>query len=371
MDLTDKYNPYQETDIDWLSILGYSSYMINPYGANGDRYRGLYQNGTTADAELYVHERGYIDNYEFTMGGNIMNLLYVGVGVGVNDLRYTRTVNYSESLSDAAVYDGHGVSTGDAGFYLDNYKRITGTGVNLSLGVIFRPIQEFRIGAAIHSPTWYKLDESYYADTDFSYATDNNQPIQGNDYSDEAYFNWRLRSPWRFNIGAALIIGSDAILSVDYERLAYNDMTVSSPRYDNWGYIDGYFENQNVNDDIRTYTQAANNIRVGLEYRLTPKLSARLGFNAMLTNIRDAYKDGRGEILTAGTDPSYSLDKTTTYVTAGLGYKFGAFYIDAAYVNKHRKSTLHPYTSYPGVDAPYFDVKDSNNSIVLTAGYRF
>lgn len=371
MDFGDDYNPYQDSDIDWLSILGYSSYMINPYGPNGDQYSGLYQNGTTADAEILVRERGYIDNYEFTFGGNFSNIVYWGVGVGINDLNYTRQVNYSESMANAAVFDGNGVRTGDAGFYLDNYKHITGTGWNLSFGLILKPIQEFRIGASIQSPTWYSLDHGYYAETDFSYSAPDADPLQGEDYTDDAFFNWRLRSPWKFSVGVAAVLGQNAILSLDYERLAYDDMTVKSPLYDGWGYIDGYQDNQYVNDDISEYTQSANNIRVGLEYRITPKFSARLGYNTILTNIRDAYKDGRGEILTSGTDPSFTLDKTTSYISGGLGYKFGGFYIDATCVFKKSKSTLHPYTSYASTNAPYFDVTDSNKSIVLTMGYKF
>jgi len=35
-----------------------------------------------------------------------------------------------------------------------------------------------------------------------------------------------LKSPWRFNVGVAGVIGSDAIVSVEYERKAYNDMKV-------------------------------------------------------------------------------------------------------------------------------------------------
>ncbi len=53
------YNPYLDSDIDWLSILSYSSFMINPTGSN--TYRGLSQNGTVGDALSEVRESGYVD----------------------------------------------------------------------------------------------------------------------------------------------------------------------------------------------------------------------------------------------------------------------------------------------------------------------
>lgn len=57
MDFTDKYNPYfdmpGDVSADWLSILAYNAYMINPYNAAEDRYAGLFQNGTRGDADIY------------------------------------------------------------------------------------------------------------------------------------------------------------------------------------------------------------------------------------------------------------------------------------------------------------------------------
>lgn len=67
------YNPYLDPDgADWLSILAYSSYMINP--VNGS-YTGLYQNGTKGDALSEVRQSGYVDEYAIDFGGNIDNVV--------------------------------------------------------------------------------------------------------------------------------------------------------------------------------------------------------------------------------------------------------------------------------------------------------
>lgn len=375
MEFTNSYDPYLDSGYDWLSILAYSSYLINNQNGTIDMYQGLYGPGTVSDAEMKVQEKGYIDNYEFTFGGNFNDVLFWGVGIGVNDLRYVRNVYYSESMSDANIYaDTHsGTTPGSAEYYLYNDKIVTGTGWNLSFGLIFKPIQELRIGAAIKSPTWYKLDESYIGSVDYyMYPNDTRmQDFSGTEDSDEAFFSWKLRSPWSFNLGAAAVLGSKAIVSVDYEMKAYNDMTMQTAYYDKWGYIMGYENNDYVNGDIKTYTQNSNNIRIGLEYRLTSRLSARLGYNVQMTNISSEYADGNGEILTSGTDPSFALDKTANYISAGLGYRFGNFYVDATYVHKAAKSTLHPYTSYASTKAPHFDVSENNNSAVISLGFKF
>ena len=386
MDFTDSYNPYG-SGIDWLSILSYSSFMINPTGP--DSYQGLYfpaADGypeTTSDSEIYVHEKGHVDNYEFTFGGNFSDIIYWGLGIGINDLRYVREVSYSESMENAEVYDPDtkGTANGAAGYYLDNYKEITGTGYNFSFGIIAKPIQELRIGASIMTPTWYTFDHSYQGRTSFTYTPDYdvNARTEGNDYSDNAYFNWKLKSPWRFNVGVAAVIGSSAIVSVDYERKAYNDMSVKYGDYDNYGYLMGYTDAQPVNQELKTISQGSNTIRVGAEYRITPQLSVRAGYNVETSNIKNAYKDGYKEISTSGTDPSFSLDKTTQYVSVGLGYRFGNWYIDGTYVHKNRKSNLKPYTSWGGAEnlamaltqSPSFDVTDNNNSLVFSLGFKF
>lgn len=373
MEFTNSYNPYADSNIDWLSILGYSSYLINTANGTDDRYVGLYRDGTESDAIMNVEEKGYVDNYQFTFGGNVSNLVYWGVGIGINDLRYVRHAYYSESMANAQVYANNyaGTAPGSAEYDLYNDKIVNGTGWNVSFGLIVKPIQELRIGAAIMSPTWYNLDESYIGSVDYMMTPDRGASYSGSEDSDEAYFSWKLRSPWRFNLGVAAVLGANAIISVDYEMQAYNDMTMKTPYYDKWGYVSGYENAEFLNQHIKDYTRTASNLRIGAEYRITPKLSARLGYNLQLSNIAADYENGKNEILTSGTDPSFSLDKSTNYISAGLGYKLGSFYADATYVHKTAKSTLHPFTSYAQVQAPYFDVTENNNSIVISLGYKF
>lgn len=379
MDFSTSYNPYLNSSADWLSILAYNSYLINNLPGQNDKYAGLYQNGTKADADIYVHERGYVDEYSFNFGGGVNNTVYWGVGIGVQDINYTRQTVYSESLEDARIYqESNGTSslvTGDAGYYLNNYKHLSGTGWNVKLGLIFKPVNEFRIGLAFHTPTWYQLDYSYDGSVNYSYAysngttlsNDSNQP----EYTEYAGFNWRLRSPWKFDIGAAAVIGSSLIVSADYEYAAYPKTSVKYAVYDNYGYLTDYRTDEYVDQNIKDYTQAANTVRLGVEYRLTPAVSLRAGYNITTSNINSETREGRNEVLAMGTDPSYSLDKTTQNIGLGIGYRFGKWYLDGAYVLGVRNSQLKPYTNWGDNTAPTFDIKETQNSVVLSLGYRF
>ena len=354
--MTNTYNPYLDSNADWLSILAYNTYMINPIG-NSSEYNGLFKNGTTGNSEYAVHERGYVDEFSLNFGGNLNDIVYWGLGLGITDIDYTNKTFYDEELQNASIinYSETGLVNGDAYLTLDNYKHVTGTGYNFKAGLIVKPINEFRLGLAVHTPTYYDLRHDYDAVSDFSYSSG----VEGNDYTEVAIFDSKLRTPWKIMASAAGVIGGRAILSLDYEYNACNDMSVKT------GY--GY-SNDAVNNDIKNYYQGQNIIRVGAEYRITPQFSLRAGYNYQSSNVNKPTLNGAEYVYTSGTDPSYTFDNTTQYITGGLGFRTGGFYIDAAYVYKNRESI---FTAYSDIYAPVAKVEDNNSSVVMSIGYKF
>ncbi|MBR5551888.1 MAG: outer membrane protein transport protein [Muribaculaceae bacterium] len=354
--MTNTYNPYLDSNADWLSILAYNTYMINPSG-NSSEYNGLFKNGTTGNSEYAVHERGYIDEFSLNFGGNFVDMVYWGIGLGITDIDYVNETFYDEELVDAQIvnYEETGTINGDAYIAIDNFKHVSGTGYNFKAGLIVKPINELRFGFAVHTPTYYDLRHDYDAISDFSYSSG----VEGNDYTEVAIFDSKLRTPWKIMASAAGVIGGRAILSLDYEYNACNDMSVKT------GY--GY-SNDAVNNDIKNYYQGQNIIRVGAEYRITPQFSLRAGYNYQSSNVNKPTLNGAEYVYTSGTDPSYTFDNTIQYITGGLGFRTGGFYIDAAYVYKNRESI---FTAYSNLYAPVAKVEDNNSSVVMSVGYKF
>ncbi len=378
----DAFNPYQDTNSDWLSILAYDTYMINATGyapEGGNTYSGLFKSNTRGDALFNVRERGSIDEYNLSVGGNVENVVYWGLSVGITDLDYQRSVYYSESLGNALVPDDNGyLGDGNYEFGLDNVKTISGSGWNIKAGLIFRPINEFRIGLAVHTPTWYKMSQTYDAVNDFTYTpTDGagnaiGETKSGDPYTDQAFFQWRLNSPWKFMVGLAGVIGNKAIVSADYEFQGYNSMSAKTPnRYDDWGNGYQYEDDPFINNYVKDYFKNVNIVRLGLEYRVTPQFSVRAGYNISTSNVKQDAYDGRVEVITSGTDPSYTFTKQTQNITCGLGYRYQAWYIDAAYVYTDRNGKFNAYTNWSGNTAPSVSLKDHNSSIVLSTGFKF
>ena len=241
-----------------------------------------------------------------------------------------------------------------------NNKHVSGTGYNFKVGVIIKPINEIRIGLAVHTPTYYSLSQRFDASTNFDYSTGYDDMYEDTNLG---YFDWKLRSPWRMMVGVAGVIGGRGIISLDYERDAYDALHISD-RGIRYNY-------DPENQDIKNYFQGSNTIRIGAEYRVTPSFSVRAGYSYVTSAVKSDAENGALEIYTSGTNPAFVFDQDTQYITFGAGYRYKAFYADAAYVYKNRKSTYHAFTDYEGVQAPKFGLTDINNNLVLSVGLKF
>lgn len=380
---TKDYTPYFDSRQDWLSILAYNSYLIN--SAPGNRYTGMFGEGSTGAAEYDVRDKGYVDEYAIDFGGNIQNTLYWGIGIGITDLSYTRDTRYSESIDNAVIPDKSASSTarGTADWDLLNSKAISGTGFNFKFGIIYKPINELRIGASIHTPTWYRLTQSYAANvryelagSDYAYATNKFDPAVGLEvnpdhpynYTPVADFDWRLRSPWKFTLGAAGVLFNRAIISMEYERVMYPDMSIKTA--DDWG---GFTTNDALNADISDYYQSANIFRIGGEYRALPWLSLRAGYSCEGSNVKGGAYEGLSgyDIATSGTDCSYVFNKDTQYITAGIGLRYKALSFDVTYVHRDQTSRYQAFTNFESFVAPNAKLTNSDNKLVFSLSYRF
>lgn len=392
-DFTGGTNPAQmegdlayDSSADWLSTLAYNAYMINPFvDEHGNYYyKGLWNNNSTGDATFRLREKGYIDEYNIDFGGNLMNTVYWGIGFGLTDLSYTSQAYYDEIIDNAMVLtaDNQSLTPGYAQYAMDNWTQVTGNGFNFKAGLIFKPINELRLGIAVHTPTYYNLTTSFRGLTNYEYAQYINNSSElthssyagGNDYPSEtpiATYDWKMHSPWKLMIGAAAVIGKEGILSLDYERQAYGNMSAQDYYGDDL---------DDVNDDINNTFKATNIIRLGAEYRLTPNFSIRGGFNYATSNVQEDAEDSRIPIYTAGTNSSYILNQDTYYLTCGLGYRYKGFYIDLAYAYRNAQSTWHGFTScaydtyaqaYYKTGAPTAKITEENSHFTMSIGMKF
>lgn len=326
-------------------------------------------------ADRYIFDsgdKGYIGEYDFNVSGNLGNRWYLGLTVGIHDVHYNGYSEYAEHLEENAE--------GIDNMALIDSRKITGTGFDVKLGAIFRPIEEspFRIGAYIHTPTFYDLTSSNY-----TVLTDGKQKF---DMSESVSF--KVNTPWKFGLSLGHTVDNVLALGATYEYADYGSMdsrVKDGSYYDNW-YGD-YYETSSSDKAMNRHTErtlkGVHTLKVGGEVKVTPHFAVRAGYNYLsgMYDMNDGYKDGtiysQGSYYASQT--AYTNWKATNRLTCGVGYSFNNFNIDFAYQYSTTKGEFHPFMNYfAGADEPEnnnvasgVDVKNNRHQFLMTVGYRF
>ncbi|NDV47250.1 hypothetical protein D0T49_09355 [Paludibacter sp. 221] len=337
------YDDFDNTELPWLTVLGYRSNLIE-YD-NRDEPSWYPFAGSTPSKAIYTSsERGYIDEYAFSWGGNFSNKLYLGATLNISSITYDLIRTYSETYASMAP----DMQTG-------NKLSITGNGINLNVGLIFRPFNQLRIGLSYKTPTLYNLEgnvNNVYMDDVSEYGTT---------------YNYELRTPGVANAGVAYIFGKRAILSTDLVYTNYKQAKI----YNSFDGYNTYYEYNNEN--LKEIANHAFLVKVGGELLLTERVFLRAGFAAETAVVSDKKEDDtliykRMQYNSVRTDTEYSFHKGTNYITAGLGYRGNKWYIDAAFVNRNMKEEFYPYESDLFTPAK---VTIRNYDVVATLGIKF
>ncbi len=306
--------------------LAFNTYMLDTTGSLTNYFSAVPRGGTTQSK--YIETNGSINEMVFTIGGNYNDKLYIGGTFGFPYLRYNENSTYTES-------DKADTITGFKQFTLHDNLETSGTGFNFKFGLIYRITNWVRIGASIHTPTFYNLTDKY--SKDMSSQFDN-----GDQYSAESpkgKFDYKLNTPLRLMGSIAFVIGQYALIGADYEFVDYSEARLRSTS-DNFS---------DANDAISKLYTSTSNIRVGAEVKLAP-LSIRAGYQLSFSPYTSEVNDGKRMAF-----------------SGGLGLRDKSYFIDLGYVYSKQTEDYYLYSSVP---TPVVN-KFSNHNIVLTLGFKF
>lgn len=320
---------------------------------------------------------GYIGEYNFNLSGNVHNWLYWGMTAGIYDVHYNSATSYTENLID-------GNNNGIGNVTLTDSRKITGSGFDVKAGVIIRPVTDLplRIGAYIHTPTWYDLTTSNYTRLDNGLE----RQYGAHDYGEisEAY-DFKFYTPWRFGLSLGHVIDNCIAVGATYEYADYTSCDIrvnDGGTVDWWGnYYDESHSDRLMKENIKHSLKGVHTLKLGMEYKMLPNLSLRLGYNYVSPMYKsDGFKDGTlnsyGSYYSSTTD--YTNWKATNRVTAGVGYTWKNFTADIACVHSSTKGVFYPFLNYVDNENPSYDnvcegvkVSDKKSKLILTLGYRF
>ncbi len=299
--------------------------------------------------------RGWISDFDFNLSGNINDRVFLGLTLGLHNVNYKGVSEYSENIIAA---DGHnrGVLT------LSDERKITGNGVDVKVGAIFRPFEEspFRFGLSVASPIWYDLKSenwtNIYNHTDANWGYDKG-------YSGE-YYEFKYYTPWKFGFSLGHTIGSEVALGASYE---FTDYSASDARirdgYDYYGNPDSYSDHE-MKSNAEKSLKGGHLLKLGAEIKPDPSFAVRLGYNYVSPIYsKNGYRDTQlnSELNMYASTADYTNWDDTHRLTCGLGYKYENLNIDLAYQYSTTKGQFYPFQ--PNVD--FVDPKPDTNGNMI------
>ncbi len=342
--LFDENQPYQN-GIPWDSKLAWENYLINVSNPDingvGDMYQPFLYEGEKVNQELTINKEGFLNEYLFSFGANFDHKLYLGATVGMQDLYYSESSTYSE----------------DGGFgYFDysNSANTRGFGYNLKLGVIYKPIPALRLGASLHTPTFFDFKESF-SSVMASDLKDVSPDANGTHKAETPLgdYGYKMDTPTRLIASVAYQFGKKGMLSVDFENVDYSKMKYRNGRDGN------NFSAENTS--ISTIYTNTTNIRIGGEIKPTDLVSLRAGYELFGNPYKTSINDGNGGMAVVQPNSKFSYNT----INAGVGYRIDNVSFDLTYSIGHRTDFNY---IYPSNDAVKY--QRNLNEIVLTMSIK-
>lgn len=349
--------PNKLKDIDGLEGWAYNNYLISYDPSKGSYYPETFADANQSNLQRVNEVRtGSTSEFNFSAAANISNQIYIGATINLVDIRYNRDASYEES-GKVREFDGGGNLTGNNinyKLFFNQNQQTKGSGVNGRVGIIFRPVNNFRLGLTLQTPTWFVIDD---ATTE---TLDNRSTARGTTNSRTYDFTYNMRTPLKGSLGASYVIAGQALITADVDFVDYSSIRFST----NEGF-NGAGDLATINNDnseVRKSYKSAINYRVGAEYKInTISLRAGYGVNG------SPYKADAATILNKKDDSSL-LD--TKMYSGGIGYRVNNYYLDLAYQRVEVTNNFSPYSLSNG-SSPSADIKSTKNNVFLTFGLRF
>ncbi len=337
--------------------LAFNTFLIDTIQGSGGTisgYRSQATPQTGVNQEQTIETKGGITDLSFAGSGNLRDKLYLGASISVDVLNYERTSRFTES--DATSNTSNNFNY----FNTDETLESNGVGVNVKLGLIYKPVEHIRLGFAFHSPTVYNLKDKYTA----AVTTDlegyggapqvKTQSSRDFNNGEPGEFSYNLVNPWRVMLGASYVFREEndvtrqrAFISADVEYVNYQA---------------SYFESADAADGNAYFSQLNSTIDDLYKGAFNARIGGELKFNTIMVRGGFAYYGNPYE--------QEDIKANRMNISGGLGYRNRGLFIDLTYVQQLGKDVYYPYRLQQGFFAPV-DIKSGTGNVLLTVGFKF
>ncbi len=327
-----------------LAYLGYQSFLVDQDSLG--YYSLAYEATDQLRQKRSVKEKGGMNEIVFSFGGNYMEKLMLGATISLPSINYTRE-SYFEEVD----------ASGNTNNYFQAFRysealQTSGLGFNLKLGAIYKAADAFRLGVAVHTPTWLALsdiyDQSLTANTENfkrEFFPSDPNPITTID-ADQIIFDYTIRTPWRGILSATGILGRHGFITADYEYVDYRSARL--------GFSDNYTAQENQrNADIKRLYKGTSNLRIGIEGRLQ---------NFFL-------RGGFGMYGSPFANNVSGMNRMN--ISGGFGYRNDRVFADIGFMHTRLDEYEVPYFIPGPTTAPTAKLENRLNNVAITLGFKF
>ncbi|OQY01706.1 MAG: hypothetical protein B6I20_07590 [Bacteroidetes bacterium 4572_117] len=332
---SDGYTPEELYDLEWLAFDTYATDTIP--GDIEKRYIHPLYDIYGENQKKNIQTRGGIGEYVFSLGGNYDDILQIGATFGIQQIHYEEISKFTEESQDLA-------SDFESFNFVDSVVT-EGSGFNFKFGMIYRPVNYFRLGLAFHTPTFYTMKDIYSNSMKTNWRTaDDNGKSYYFAQTDEYEYNYELYTPFRAVAGVALILSRIGILSADYEYVNYSKARLRADLVDDF---------EDANSIISENFRAGHNFRGGVEIRLAP-----------------IYLRGGISYYSSATSSTFNATGSVKSYSLGIGLKTIDTYIDIAFSHSFSDDDYMMYEYDAGL-AEWANLHHVQDQISITLGYKF
>lgn len=305
--------------------------------------------GITQEAEIL--ERGFGGDYSAFLATEFLENLMVGASIGIQSghYKYERIFLEIDEFND---YDGAFIDSNEDGqgdtdidtILLTDEVRSEYISFSARIGAIYKFGNHFNAGGSYTFPSRLTVDEEF--DARIASTLDNGVVFEDDLLSE---FSYKITSPGRLNLGAAIVNMGGFTASVSAEYVDYSKTKIDFE-------ADLFEDERNENQFILNTYRDVWNLRGGIAFDLAENMTLRAGYGIRPSRFRD-------------------IDMDQEQITAGVGFRVtesARLDIGAQYTFFDETSVLYEYEDHNFNLRPEFVDREVNRlQVMATLRFNF
>lgn len=352
---------YTNSSAPYTIAPAWNAYLIDTVMINGVLQvraapENILDSARAIQQEMIKRTGGGIYEAAFSFAENNNKWLW-GVTVGIPIVYYKSNTTFIENDTSLNAFNGFKSFT-----YTDNFKTF-GVGVNVKLGVIYRPEDHIRLGLALHTPSFMTLKDTRTVNLNTQLESDSGTAVSYSE-SSTTYTNgmageskYYQTSAWKAIISASYVFREvadvkkqRAFISADIEYVNHRASRFSSNNEEVTEQEKSYYKS--LNKVVKHEFKGTFNFRVGGEIKFNT-IMGRLGFAYYGNPYKDKAFKGNHLML-----------------SGGLGYRNKGFFIDLTYVYDIKKDIDLPYRLEDRANT-FASIKNQRGNVIASVGFKF